>query len=67
MNKMIENQFPKGWDENKVRKVITYYENQTEDETVLASQTLIQVPTELVSAILDILELIPNPVSKTHF
>lgn len=28
------NQFPKGWSEERVRKVIEYYERQTEDEAV---------------------------------
>ena len=25
-------QYPKGWDEAKIREVIEYYDNQTEDE-----------------------------------
>ena len=58
---MPQNQFPKGWNENRVRSVIDYYENQTEDEAVAedekvtSNQTLMQVPTELVSAILELI------------
>lgn len=31
---MKQNKFPPGWDEERVQKVIDYYENQTEDEAV---------------------------------
>jgi hypothetical protein len=34
MQKKIENQFPPGWDEARVREVIEHYENQREDEAV---------------------------------
>jgi hypothetical protein len=59
---MTQNQFPQGWNEDRVRRVINYYENQTEDEavledeTVLSDQTLIQVPTELVPTILELIK-----------
>jgi hypothetical protein len=51
--------FPRGWDEKRVRAVIDYYENQTEDEAAAEietadeapGQTWISVPTELVPAI----------------
>ena len=47
---------PKGWDKERVRKVLEHYENQTEEEAVVedkaayedASQTLMGVSTELV-------------------
>ena len=29
---MKQNEFPPGWDEERVQSVIDYYENQTEDE-----------------------------------
>lgn len=29
---MSESKFPPGWDENRVRQVLAYYENQSEDE-----------------------------------
>jgi hypothetical protein len=50
---------PPGWDEQRVRKVLEHYENQTEDEAVAEDeaayqaegQTVMIVPTELVPAI----------------
>ncbi len=51
---MKQNKFPPGWDEERVQKVIDYYENQTEDEAVTEAEaglqdesiTLMEVPTE---------------------
>ena len=34
MRSMKKNQFPPGWDEEKVRSVLEHYENQSEDEAV---------------------------------
>ena len=52
-------QFPKGWDEARVRAVLEHYESQTEDEAVAEDeaafrrrgQTVMVVPTQLVPAI----------------
>jgi hypothetical protein len=52
-------QLPPGWDEKRVREVIDYYENQTEDEQLAEheaafaadGQTVMVVPTELVPEI----------------
>jgi hypothetical protein len=52
-------QFPSGWDEARVRKVLAHYENQTEEEAVAEDeasfeaegQTVMIVPTDLVPAI----------------
>ena len=29
---MTSNHFPKGWDEERVKRVLDHYENQTDDE-----------------------------------
>jgi len=29
---MKQSRFPKGWDEERVKRVLDHYENQTEDE-----------------------------------
>ena len=56
---MKQSRFPKGWDEERVKRVLDHYENQTEDEAVAedeaawedASQTFVKVPNELVPAV----------------
>jgi hypothetical protein len=56
---MKEQQFPPGWDEKRVKELISHYENQTDDEEfadIEASReaediTLMAIPTELVPAV----------------
>ncbi len=60
---MSKSEFPKGWDEKRVAALIEHYENQTEDgavaedEATLAdpSQTVMEVPSELVSAVRELI------------
>ena len=55
--------FPPGWDEERVRRVLEHYENQTEDEAVAEDeaafeadgQTVMIVPTEMVPKIRQLL------------
>ena len=61
---MKQNEFPPGWDEERVRSVIAYYDQQTEDEAVAEaeaalqneSSTLMKIPTELVPAVLELID-----------
>lgn len=65
------NEFPPGWDEERVQSVIAYYDQQTEDEAVAEaeealqeeSSMLIEVPIELVPAVR---ELIAKHATKNH-
>ena len=51
--------FPPGWDEDRVRRVLAHYEEQTEEEAVAEdeaaledkAQTLMEVPNDLVPAV----------------
>jgi hypothetical protein len=53
---MIEQKFPPGWDEDRVREVLAHYEGQSEDEQFAEIEasleaegmTLMAIPTELV-------------------
>lgn len=60
MKKKIKQQeYPKGWNETRVRKLAEHYDNQSEEEQVAeheaamrtAGQTVMVVPTELVPEI----------------
>jgi hypothetical protein len=50
---------PRGWDEDRVRKVLTHYEHQSEEDAISEDeaayeadgQTVMIVPTDLVPAI----------------
>jgi hypothetical protein len=54
---------PAGWDEERVRRVLVHYENQTEDEAVAEDeaafdakgQTVMIVPTDLVPTIRELI------------
>lgn len=56
---MTENIFPPGWDKNRVKRVLAYYEEQSEEEAVAEDeaaykaqdQTVMEVPTDLVPTI----------------
>jgi len=58
-----QSRFPKGWDEDRVKRVLDHYENQTEDEAVAedeaawedTSHTFIEVLNELVPAVRELL------------
>jgi hypothetical protein len=39
---MSQNRFPEGWSEEKVRRVLTHYEEQTEDEAVAEDEAGIE-------------------------
>ena len=62
--KLIQTRFPKGWDEERVKRVVDHYENQTEDEAVAEDEaawedptyyTFIEVPNELVPAVRELI------------
>ena len=58
-----QNDFPPGWDEERVQSVIAYYDQQTEDEAVAEAEealenetsVLIEVPIELVPAVRELI------------
>ena len=60
---MKQSRFPKGWDEERVKRVLDHYENQTEVEAVAEdeaawediSQTFVEVPNDLVPAVRELL------------
>ena len=55
---MKQNKFPPGWGEERVRRILAHYEEQTEAEAVAEdeaalddrTQTVMEIPTELVPA-----------------
>jgi hypothetical protein len=63
MKKKVKNEFPPGWDEARVRRVIDYYEKQTDDEALAEDEavfsgrdhTLMEVPADLVPAIRELI------------
>ena len=60
---MKQSKFPPGWNEERVKKVLAHYESQSEDEAVAEDeaayetpgQTVMEVPTDLVSAVRELI------------
>jgi hypothetical protein len=60
---MKQSKFPIGWDEERVRRVLAHYEEQTEEEAVAEdeaafedqTQTLMEIPNELVPIVRELI------------
>ncbi len=60
---MKKNRFPAGWDEERVKRVLEHYEEQTQDEALAEDEasledqkhTVMEVPTALVPAVRELL------------
>jgi hypothetical protein len=60
---MRQSKFPAGWDEERVRRVLAHYQDQTEEEAVAEdeaayddpNQAMIEVPRELVPAVRELI------------
>ena len=60
---MKKNRFPIGWDEERVRRVLAHYEEQTEVEAVAEdeaafedqTQTVMEIPDELVPVVRELI------------
>jgi hypothetical protein len=60
---MKQSKFPAGWDEQRVRRVLKHYQEQTEEEAVAedeaafedSTQAVMEVPKELVPTIREII------------
>lgn len=60
---MINNEFPPGWNEERVRRLIAHYEEQTEEEAVAEdeaafedeTQVSMMIPVELVPAVRELI------------
>jgi hypothetical protein len=59
---MTKTEFPANWDEQKVRRVLAHYKEQTEEDAVAEdevgiqpSETVMNVPHELVSKVRELI------------
>ena len=59
---MSQSRFPEGWSEEKVRRVLAHYEEQTEDDATAedeagmeSSETVMNVPHDLVPKVRELI------------
>lgn len=65
---MKQSKFPPGWDEEKVRRVLARYEEQTEDEAVAEDEaafedqthTVMEIPNHLVPVVRELIAKHPG-------
>ena len=68
---MSEQNFPPGWDEARVKRLIDHYENMDEDELLAEDeaareaegQTIMIIPTDLVPAVRELIAR--KPIART--
>jgi hypothetical protein len=48
---MRQSKFPPGWDEERVQRVLAFYESQSEEEAVAEDEAAFESPTETVMEI----------------
>ena len=59
----MKNRFPEGWDEKKVKTVLSHYEKQTENEAAEEDElafknrnlTVMEIPVQLVSKVRELI------------
>lgn len=60
---MRQSRFPPGWDEERVQRVLAFYESQSEEEAVAEDEaalerptvTLMEIPIDLVPAVRELI------------
>ena len=60
---MEQNRIPRGWDAQRVQRVLTHYQEQTEEEAIAEdeaafadqTQTVMEIPLELVPVVRELL------------
>ncbi len=59
---MSQNKFPPGWDEEKVQRVLAYYEEQIDEDALVEdeagvepSETVMNIPHDLVSKVRELI------------
>ena len=69
---MKKSRFPSGWDEDRVKRVLSHYESQSEEEAVAedeaawedSSQTFMEIPNDLIPTVRGMLAKRARKLSK---
>lgn len=71
-SKIRQSKFPPGWDEERVRRVLAHYEQQTEEEAVAEdeaafedrAQTTMEIPQELMPLVRELIAKYQETLTK---
>ncbi|HEY1947260.1 MAG TPA: hypothetical protein VGG97_09660 [Bryobacteraceae bacterium] len=61
---MSQNKFPMGWDDEKIQRVLTHYEGQTEDEALAEDEAGIESSTTVMDVPHDLLPRVRELIAK---
>ena len=63
---MSQNKFPNGWDEDKVRRVLAYYEAQTEEDALVEDEACIEPSETVMNVPHDLVPKVRELIAKRH-
>jgi hypothetical protein len=61
-----ENKFPAGWDEERVRRVLAYYEEQAEEEALVEDEAGIEPSETVMNVPHDLIHEVRELIAKRH-
>ena len=61
---MNKSEFPKGWDESKVRRVLAHYEGQSDDDAVAEDEAAVQPPETIMAIPHDLVASVRELIAK---
>lgn len=57
--------YPEGWDEDRIRRVIEHYENQSEEEAIAEDEVAYEATTETMMAVpVELVPLVRELIAK---
>jgi hypothetical protein len=63
---MTDQKLPEGWDEDKIRRVLAYYEQQTEDEALIEDEAGVQPPETVMNIPHELVPKVRELIAKLH-
>ena len=63
---MSKTRFPRGWDEERVQRVLSHYEKQTDSETVAEDEAAFRARATVMSVPRDLVPKVRNLIAKHH-
>ena len=63
---MSKENFPKGWNEERVQKVLAYYEQQSEEDALIEDEAGVESPETVMSVPHDLVPKVRELIAKRH-
>ena len=63
---MSQNKFPPGWDEERVRRILAHYEEQSEDDALVEDQAGIEPSETVMNVPHDLVPKVRELIAKRH-